>query len=209
MNILHAPIFPDATLELTGTFLPFKMSLDYELWQVAQRWGPGPRGDFLEIGVGWEQGSREWEARDSGLCSCFSLIGLGLWPRERRYNKQNWAVMAGEGMERKKRNYNSHMEWVQKLPHFLSTCFSLNTFDWQPLLTHQEEWMRWLCSHVEQLWLLDDWVPAHNPITVLQIQSSFVALCKDTLPSENGENLSWQRLTDSKLLMGEHGRWSF
>lgn len=78
MNILHAPIFSDTTLELTVTFLPFNMILDYELWQVAQRCRPGPGGDFLEIGVGWEQAKRGQEVRDCSLCSCFSLIGLGL-----------------------------------------------------------------------------------------------------------------------------------
>lgn len=31
MNILHA------TSELTGTFLPYKLSLHYELWRVARR----------------------------------------------------------------------------------------------------------------------------------------------------------------------------
>ena len=65
----------------------FQMSLDYELWQVAQRWGPGPRGDFSEICVWWKQGWMVREEREHSLCSCFNLIGLGLLLREKTHNK--------------------------------------------------------------------------------------------------------------------------
>lgn len=66
--------------DLTGTFLALERSEDYEAW----------RGCLEEVSGGTERGF-DWswdegggEAKDSSLCSCFSLIGLGQAQREWR-----------------------------------------------------------------------------------------------------------------------------
>ena len=142
MNIWHAPIFPDATLELTGTFSAFLN--EFGLWALAGRSEVRTRARRGFIRDCWG----EEEAGGQRSLFLFQLDRIGT---QALGEETFWAVTAREGVikpvsEREKRYFE----------------------DWHTLSRRS----------VKQL---DDWVPAHNPITALQIQSSSVALWEDTL----------------------------
>lgn len=207
MNILHAPIFPDAIPELTATFLPFNMILDYELWQVTRRWGPRPGGDFSEIGVGFSG----WGWGGSSLLFLFQLDRIGTLAQggetQTLSRSRKGSIKPGE-KEEIIPTWNKFKKRLCFLWPLL--CLSLKSNDWHRCWGVGVGWGALVLLPRGAAAAVADWLPAHNLITPLQTQGSPVALCADMLPSENGVNLNWQQLTvDSKLLMAERSARSF
>lgn len=169
-----------------GSFLPLKMNVDYELWQVAQRWAEGPRGDF--IGAGMKAAGSEGQLS----LFLFQLDRIGTGPE--REETRSWAQAAGTGLikpvtagEASQLTYDgkSHTLFTTALgsraltdtaggAKNVSSARTRSDSTFELLLIIPLQWARFRV-HLE--------------------------LCVKTLPSGSGENLNWQQLSDLKLLI--------
>lgn len=161
-----------------GSFLPLKMNVDYELWQVAQRWAEGPRGDF--IGAGMKAVGSEGQLS----LFLFQLDRIGTGPE--REETRSWAQAAGTGLIKPVTAGEASQLTYDGKSHTLFTTALLSSPPLESVDWHcRRSRKRQLCAHAKRL---DVWTPPHNSITVSEIQSSFGALCEDTPIRKRGKS---------------------